>query len=95
MQLEDQLEKLMEKQQERMSRGIEPSFVRGMLSIYSGRISGTEDLADYLKINPSLLDSCILLGNLKQSKTKEKSIESLKSQSSFRSFFKHIKANID
>ena len=59
-----------------MRKGIEPSFVKGLFSLYSGQVIGTEDLAYYLKVNPSLMDTCILLANLKRSKNlDEKAID--------------------
>ena len=78
-----------------MRISVEPSFVKGLFSIFSGKTAGTEDLAYALKINPNLLDTCILLSNLSRSKNTEKSIEELKSHNSFRNFFKTIKASMD
>ncbi len=72
-------------------RVLEPTLVKGVLSIASGKIISTEDLAEKLKVNADLLDVCILLARFSRGDGKiKKCIDGLKASNSFAAFCKHL-----
>ena len=73
-----------------------PQYIPGILSVASGKIYSTEDLAEKLNVSPDLLDVCILLSSIAKGGNKVgKQILSLSSSNAFARFCKILKLNKD
>ncbi len=94
--LPNALEDLFYKAQEFGSDVMEPTIVKGIISIAAGKIFSTEDLAERLAVSPELLDVCILLARFSRGDEKvKKCIDTLKASNAFTVFSNHLKIDVD
>ena len=94
--LPELLSTLSQKAQELGIPLIPPQYIPGILSVASGKIYSTEDLAEKLNVSPDLLDVCILLSSIAKGGNKVgKQILALSSSNAFARFCKILKLNKD